>query len=236
MKKVVIFCAVALSLFFSVSCDESNSTQDGYIQGIYTIDRNFVYPEMQDTFYKVNNLADFDLKTGDRAILSVGYKIDNVVGARHAEWYIKDVIEKIEVSKLTSWENVDTTLYSSAIISPLDYFYGKYWMWNKYQNIYLGYYSDGSDGDFLMSPIGLSGDTLCLKLSSKIVNGNTPKTRLLSFDLSSVCSMLSDEDSLKLISLDSIYTEITTKVDLLYYDSLVIKDMYFPGGKYKNNF
>ena len=80
----------------------------------------------------------------------------------------------------------------------------------------------------------MSGDTLCFVLNSKIIAGDKPMAKLLSFDVSAAASMLSADDAEKLFSLDSICTKITTKVDIVSEDK--VKELFIGGGKYKNPF
>lgn len=237
-KSIALFCCI-ISFFTLtitiVSCDSADSTSKGTIQGIYTVSGNSLRPELTDTFYTVKNLQDFGLRNGNRAILTLRYDIDNTLGAKLAKWQIKSVEEILPVLLPTSKENVDESIYSSAItgIGPMPK-YGAYWLWRNYQNIYIGYYSNGTNGDFKLSPIGLSKDTLCFTLNSKITAGGKPMKQLLSFDISSAISMLSTEEISNFSKLDSIYTKITTKVELLDQDT--IKTMSITGGKYKKTF
>jgi hypothetical protein len=80
----------------------------------------------------------------------------------------------------------------------------------------------------------MSGDTLCFVLNSRIAAGDVPMVKLLSFDVSTAESMLSSADVEKLLSLDSICTKITTKVDIVSEDK--VKELFIGGGKYKNPF
>ena len=233
-KNFVLLLSLVLGFMFS-ACDKATSTSDGRIEGIFTVSGNFVYPECVDTFYRVDNMSEFDLKNGDRALMALGYEIDNLVGAKFARWYIKSVNEILPAAALTPVDAVDTSIYSSAIAGVGSYpKYGAYWMWGKIQNMYIGYYSDGQQGDFKLSPVKMSGDTLCFVLNSRIVAGDTPMAKLLSYDVTTAASMLSADDVEKLTSLDSICTKITTKVDIVSEDK--VKELFIGGGKYKNPF
>ena len=236
MKKIFFaLCTLSAFIFIMVSCDNVTSTSEGRIQGLYTISGNFLYPEMADTFYKVNNISDFELKDGDRAYLTLAYEIDNYYGASMAKYYIKSVENVLPVHGLTDEKNVDTSVYSSPIVGfetlPK---YGAYWLWKKYHNFNVVYYGSGKQGDFKLSPVKLSGDTLCFALNAKIEDGDERMTQLLSFDVSSAVNMLPAEDVEKLVTLDSIYTKITTR----WYDTNndTVKIMYPWAGKYKNCF
>ena len=239
MRRGFLFLLTVLSvvMFAAVSCDKAHSTSDGRIQGVYTVYGNTLLPERTDTFYTVGNMREFDLKHGDRAIITLAYEIDNLVGAQFAKWSIQSVDEKLVTHSLTPKGDVDATEYSSVIDGPADwsfFMYGKYWLWNKYQNFYIQYYSDGTKGDFKLSPVGMSGDTLCFELNSKFVAGDKANVELLTFDGSDAYSMLSTEEAAKLLAADSIYTKITTKVNLVEQDTVV---MYtYGGGKYKKTF
>ena len=243
MKKnfaILVLAMMAVVVSMSVaSCDEATSVSKGYTQGIYTVDRNFLRPENVDTFYtlKKADIESFGLKDGDRAIVTLGYEIDNVVGAKNALWYIKSVDEILPVFPLTPASEVDKAVYSSAIAGvgsmPM---YGPYWMWRGYQNIYVGYYGNGEQGDFKMSPVGMSGDTICFELNSLIAAGDVPTKQLLTFDLRTVASMLSEEDATKLAALDSVCTKVTTNVEMISNGATVIKSMALSGGKYKRTF
>lgn len=241
-KNIVMLTSCLLAIFaaaFVTSCDKANSTSDGHTQRIFTVDRNFLRPENVDTFYtiKKSEVESFGLKDGDRAIITLGYKIDNTVGALGAQWYIKSVEEKLPVYALAPAADVDKDVYSSAIagigLMPL---YGSHWMWKGFQNIYIGYYSNGSFGDFKMVPTGMSGDTICFDLYSQIPSGDEPMKQLLTFDIRSVASMMSEEDAEKLASLDSVCTKITTNVELFSNEGSYIKKMSIGGGKYRRTF
>lgn len=241
-RKNVIFTFVLLAMLattFLTSCDNAHSTSKGYTQGIFTVDRNFLYPENIDTFYtmKKEEIASFGLKDGDRAIITLGYDIDNTVGPKFAKWYIKSVDEKLPVYSLTPIADVDKDVFSSAIagIGPMP-IYGSHWMWKGFQNIYVGYYSNGSFGNFKLSPAGMSGDTICFTLNSQIPAGEEPMKQFLTFDIKSVASMLSEDDAVKLSGLDSVYTKITTKVEILGNNGSTVKEMSLSGGKYKRTF
>lgn len=242
-RNFLLLASCLLAIFattFVTSCDEINSTTKGYTQEIYTVDRNFLRPENLDTFYtiKKDEIASFGLNDGDRAIISLGYNYDNTVGATSAQWFIKSVDEKIPVYTLTSGADVDKQVFSSAIagVGPFS-MYGSHWMWKGYQNIYVGYYSDGSFGNFKLAPAGMSGDTICFDLYSQIPTGDKPIKHLLSFDIKSVASMLSKEEATQLNELDSVYTKITTKVEFFNNDgSTTIRPARIIGGKYKRTF
>lgn len=241
-KSIFIFSFSLLAIFattFFTSCDEANSTSKGHIQGIFTVDRNFLYPENVDTFYtlKKEEVASFGLNDGDRAIITLGYNVDNTVGPKYAKWYIKSVEEKLPVYNLTPMADVDKDVFSSAIagVGPMP-LYGSHWLWKGFQNIYVGYYSNGSFGNFRMSPVGLSGDTICFSLNSQIPAGDEPMKQLLTFDIKSVASMLSAEDAEKLSKLDSVCTKITTKVEIYGSEGSTVKEMSISGGKYKRTF
>ena len=237
MKRGFLFLSVVLVvlMFATMSCDKAHSTSDGSIQGIYTVYGNGLMPEQTDTFYAVSNMKDFDLEHGDRAIITLGYEIDNLMGAGFAKWYIKSVDKMINTMPLTPLQSVDTVLYSSGIAGVGDFpMYGSHWMWKKFQSVYVGYYGNGNEGDFKLSPVKMSGDTLCFVLNSKFVAGDVPTAQLLSFDISNAVSMLSSTDAAKLLSLDSICTKITTKVDIVASDKVL--NLSIGGGKYKKQF
>jgi hypothetical protein len=235
MKKNFILLLSLVLGFVFVACDKATSTSDGRIEGIFTVSGNILYPECVDTFYRVDNMSEFDIKNGDRALMTLGYEIDNLVGAKFARWYIKSINEILPSVALTPLADVDANIYSSAIAGVGGYpKYGAYWMWRNVQNIHIGYYSDGRPGAFKLSPVKMSGDTLCFVLNSKIIAGDKPMAKLLSFDVSAAASMLSADDAEKLSSLDSICTKITTKVDIVSEDK--VKELFIGGGKYKNPF
>ena len=52
MKKTLFaLCALFVSIFTITSCDPATSTSEGSFQGIYTVDRSFLRPELNDTAY-----------------------------------------------------------------------------------------------------------------------------------------------------------------------------------------
>ncbi len=239
MKKILFaLCTLFVFIFAFTSCDSAESTSEGYIQGLYTIDRNFVRPELKDTvYYKVKNIGEHGLQDGDRAYLTLGYEIDNYTGM--AEYYIKSVEGIIPVSGLTAAADIDTEIYSSPIIGLRKVLINTevasaMWLWKNFQNISIDYRSNGAEGDFKLSPVKLEGDTLCFALNAKIEDGDKYITKLLSFDISSAANMLPDEEKDKLVALDSIYTKITTLWYDEYNDTTRIAEPF--GGKYKNCF
>lgn len=238
-KNLFALFTLFVSIFAFISCDNVTSTNEGYVQGLYTVDRNFVRPELVDTFYKIENMADFDLKSGDRAYLTVAYEFDNYLGPGTAKYRIKSVEGILPILGLTAAEDIDATTYSSPISGLHKILINTeaasaMWFWKKFLNVNVGYSCNGEEGDFKLSPVGLSGDTLCFALNAKIEDGEEYMTSLLSFDISAAVNMLSTEDAKKLVALDSIYTKIATR----WYDEEndTIKTMYPGIGKYKNNF
>ena len=238
-KNLLFFCTLFFSIIAMVSCDHVTSGSKGTMQGLFTVDRNFLYPEMIDTFYKAENVADFDLKTGDRVYLTLSYEYDNYYGPLMAKYRVKSVDGKATTNVLTAAQEVDEAIYSSSIASLLPVLVdGEYnsamWMWKNYQNICVAYYGNGTPGDFKLSPVGMSGDTLCFALNARIEDGNKTTTELLSFDISSAVDILPADDVNKLTELDSIYTKIT----LRWYDAKnnAVKIMSPAAGKYKNCF
>lgn len=145
----------------------------------------------------------------------------------------------LPVYGLTESSSIDPMVYSSPVTSLEKVLINTeaasaMWLWKNFQNISVGYYSNGSEGDFKLSPVGLSGDTLCFALNAKIEDGDKYVTKILSYDVSSVVNMLPAEDAEKLSNLDSIYTQISLRWHDTYNDT--IKTMYPFGGKYKNYF
>lgn len=242
-KNLLTLCTLFISIFAFISCDNATSTSGGSTQGIYTVDRNFIYPELIDTFYKIDNIADFDLKNGDRAYLTLAYEYDNYFGPNFAKYSIKSVESKLSVHGLTAASEIDKEIYSSPIIAPKEVLINMSsngvasaasWLWKNHQNISIIYKSNGTEGDFKLSPVGLSGDTLCFALNAKIEDGDKYMTKLLSFDISETPNMLSVEDKNKLVAFDYIYTKIST----IWYDEKndTTKIMYPFVGKDKNCF
>lgn len=242
-KNLFTLCTLLVFIFTFISCDNATSTSGGSTQGIYTVDRNFIRPELIDTFYKIDNIANFDLKDGDRAYLTVAYEFDNYFGPSSAKYSIKSVEGKLSVDGLTAASEIDKEIYTSPIFAPQevliniinnDVAKSASWLWKNYQNISFIYKSNGTEGDFKLSPMGLSGDTLCFALNAKIEEGDKYMTKILSFDISEAPNMLSVEDKDKLVALDYIYTKIST----IWYDEEndTTKIMYPFVGKYKNYF
>ncbi len=238
-KNLLLFCTLFFSIIAMISCDNVTSESKGTMQGLFTVDRHFLYPEMVDTFYKAENVEDFGLKTGDRVYLTLSYEYDNYYGPAMAKYRVKSVEGKATTGVLTDAQNVDASLYSSSIASLQRVLVcGKYssdmWIWKNYQNICVGYYSNGTQGDFKLSPVGLAGDTLCYALNARIEEGNKATTEILSFDVSSAVDMLPASDAKKLSELDSISTRITFR----WYDSKndTVRVVSSTAGKFKNCF
>lgn len=199
-----------------VSCDEANNTTEGYIEGIFTLEQKYVIPEMSDTSYFINNTSDFDLNSGDRALMRIKYFIDNVVGAQRAVWEIDKIYGVIPTRELIKATEIDSTEYSSQIAGILNFIpYGAAWAWNGLQNINVVYYTDDSKAQFDMTVTDFANDTLSLFLHAKIADGKKERSELLSYDISKAHLMLPEAKQQEAKKAE----KIRTKISMLYYDA-----------------
>lgn len=236
MKKVFLsllaFSAMMLSF---VSCDDANNTTEYFFDGIYSVRGQMIFPELEDTFYVVDNIEEHGLVNGDRAVMRVNCFVDNVIGAHKAKWSIETVYDVIPTLDVDAAADVNADVYSSPLVGLTPYnTYGAAWLWNGIQNINVVYYSDGSEPQFKMVTDGFVNDTLRLSLYAKINDGETAMPQLLSFDISTALQLL---DSNQLQALQTVDT-LCTKVDMLYYDAKadVVETVEIIGGKTVNPF
>lgn len=235
MKKIVsvifVACAVILSV---VSCGDLNDTTEGYTERIFTVEGNRIYPELEDTFFVVNNVAAMDLQTGDRAWLRVNYFMDNMLGMNYARYEIGDVIERIPVLELADAASVDEQEYSSPVNLGVEAFYRSFWSWRKYQNIKVAYKGNGTEPDFKMVVRGYDNDTLRLSILAKYESGDQAASKLLCYDLKSSMPLLEPAQQSEMLRADTLVTKITMK----YIDNQdnTLKESSMIGGKTANPF
>ena len=217
-KLISVFSAISIITVALISCDDANNTTEGYIEGLYTVWGKTVMPELEDTFYVTENVGTFGLKSGDRGVMRVKYFVDNVLGPKKAVWEIDEVRGLVETYPLTSATQLDSAEYSSPFVGITPFAtYGSAWAWNKLQNLYAVYYTDGSDARFAMTPTGFAKDTLSLMLYADINDGETMQAQLLTFDLASALPLLDSKQQQDAMQPDT----IVTKMSMLFYDAEV---------------
>ncbi len=217
MKKFIgSIAAMAIMAISFASCEDPKNTTDGYIEGLYTIKGYHVVPENSDTMYYVDNVNDFQLKTGDRGIMRIKYKYDSFMGPITAKWEIGKIYDIIKTRRLTPAAEIDATQMNSyfADVYPFVAYdnYGYAWIWNNIQNINVIYHTDGStEPDFRMSVEGFANDTLKLHLwAGNINDGDNKIAELLSFDISDAGTMLNETERNIFANTDTIFTTVTT--------------------------
>lgn len=216
-KLISVFSAIAIVLFVASSCNEvedlfgdMDNSVEGYEEAIYTVRASYIQPELSDTSFYVSNIKDLGIKSGTRGVMRLKYKYDLYAGLGNAIWTLDEVMATIPTRLLTPPDEIDSTHMNSYFTDVTPYIrYGATWFWNGIQNINVVYQSDGSSPEFAMTSSGITGDTLRLSLWGKIPTGTKKISDLLSFDLTTLQEIISENDYSRLITKDSLYTTIT---------------------------
>ena len=114
MKKLysAVAAVVAAVIMWACGPAEMGYTQEFTLQGLYTVNKATVAPEFSDTMLFVRNMEEYDLKTGDRAMLLLHYYYDAFSG-KAAQWNIREILKRIPVYPLSSYADVDTVAYQT---------------------------------------------------------------------------------------------------------------------------
>ena len=222
MNKFTGIFLVLISLFALWACDpiENSYKQEGYISRIYTVNKAALRPEFEDTLYRMTNEPwEFGLETGDRAHVLLHYKYDAFNG-KGVEWEVFKVIEEIPTLNLTPREEIDADTCDMPFSGLTPYeLYDSYmrpeWVWNNMINVNVVYKAVAEKTRFAMTVRGVSNDTISLNLLAKTEQpSDTARTRLLTFDLNNIGSLLTDEERIAING----YERMKFRVHLKYKD------------------
>lgn len=217
MKKLYSLAVAVAAAVIVWACGpaEQGYTQEFTLQGLYTVNKATVAPEFSDTFFFVRNIEDFDLKTGDRAMLLLHYEYDAYSG-KAAQWNILEVLKRIPVYPLSFLTDVDTAAYATPVtgFQPLNFFNdfeAKTWVWKGKQNICVKYKGVEEGASFAMAVRGVKDGAVVLELHVNAPESEKETATLLTFDISNVVDFLSDADKAQLPASGDIKTRIIVK-------------------------
>lgn len=215
MKKLysAVAASVAAVIMWSCGPAEMGFTQEYTLQGLYTVNKATVAPEFSDTFFFVKNIDQYDLKTGDRALLLLHYYYDAYSG-KAAQWNINEVLLRIPTYSLSKLADVDTTVYNTPItgLQPLNFFNNfdaMSWVWKDKQNICIKYKGVEEGASFALAVRGVKDGYIELELFVDAQESEKETATLLTFNIADIKDYLSNEDKAQLS--DSIKTKIYTK-------------------------
>lgn len=217
MKKLysAVAAVVAAVIMWACGPAEMGYTQEFTLQGLYTVNKATVAPEFSDTMLFVRNMEEYDLKTGDRAMLLLHYYYDAFSG-KAAQWNIREILKRIPVYPLSSYADVDTVAYQTPItgLQPLNFFNdfeAMTWVWKDMQNICIKYKGVEENASFALAVRGVKDGYVELELFVDADEGEKEITTLLTFDIANITDFLSDEEKALLPAGKEIKTKIYTK-------------------------
>jgi hypothetical protein len=229
MKRLYSIVAAVSAALAMWSCGpaEMGYTQEFTLQSLYTVNKAAVAPEFSDTFLFVKNLGDFDLKTGDRAMLLMHYYYDAYSG-KQPQWNVKEVLKRFPVYPLSAMADVDTAMYRTPItgLQPLNFFNdfdALTWVWKEKQNVCIKYKGIEKDASFAMAVRGVKDGCVELDLFVDARESDTEAVSLLTFDISDIEDYLSDEER------TSLNDSIVTKIYLKRMKNGILEDWAIPG-------
>ena len=234
MKKLYSLIAVLATVVFMGSCEpaEIGATQTWYYYGIYTVNKATVAPEFSDTNLFVKNIDDFDLKTGDRLFLTLQCYY-NFYSELPPQWSLIEVGRVIPTYPLSSKAEIDTTEYETPFLElcPVNFFEeftALTWVWKDKQNICLKYKGEKEGARFAMTVRGVdAAGYVVLDLHIDAEESDNITQALLTFDISNVRDLLSDEEKALLPE----GKEIKTKISVKRTDNNVLKPLEIDGNK-----
>lgn len=206
----VLFAAVVM---WACGPAEVGYTEEWNIQGLYTVNKATVAPEFTDTFYFVRNIDEFDLKTGERAMLLMHYYFDAYSG-KAPQWNIKKVIKKIPVYPLSPRSEIYDSVYTTPITAfqPFN-FYNEFealtWVWGGKQNISVKFKGVEETASYAMTVRGVKDN--CVELDFWVAAEESEKEAqaLLTFDISNIADFIDLADKgVVPADIDSIKTKI----------------------------
>ena len=214
MKRLYSIVAAVSAALVMWSCGpaEMGYTQEFTLQSLYTVNKATVMPEFSDTFLFVKNLDEFNLKTGDRAMLLMHYYYDAYSG-KQPQWTVKEVLKRIPVYPLSAMADVDTAAYMTPVtgLQALNFFgdfEAKSWVWKEKQNICIKYKGVEDDASFAMAVRGVKDGCVELGLFVDAREAEAEITTLLTFDISNIKDFLTDEQKALLPAGQEIKTKI----------------------------
>ena len=216
MKRLTgIFSLFAVvSMLWSCGPAEVSQVYDIYMTSLYTVNKHTLTEEFSDSAFFVKNMDDFDLETGDRAIIKLHWHYD-LYSSIAPEYKILEVKKKIPTYSLTHKDSIDASLYTTAIpyLRHLDlgsHYQKPLWVWNGRQNLNIVYKGESEGAEFALVPRGFKDKFLEFDLLAKAVDAGKKETeRLLTFDISNVVEYLDSADKrLLLYEIDSVRTRI----------------------------
>lgn len=217
MKRLYSIVAAVSAALAMWSCGpaEMGYTQEFTLQSLYTVNKATVMPEFSDTFLFVKNLAEFDLKTGDRAMLLMHYYYDAYSG-KQPQWTVDEVLKRIPVYPLSEKSGVDTAMYKTPItgLQPLNFFNdfdALTWVWNEKQNLCIKYKGVEEGASFAMAVRDVKDGYVELELFVDAREAEKEIATLLTFDISNIKDYLTDEQKALLPAGQEIKTKIFTK-------------------------
>ncbi len=218
MKKFysIIAAFSAAVLVWSCGPAEVGYTQEFTLQGLYTVNKATVEPEFSDTSFFVRNIEEYDLKTGDRALILLHYYYDAYSG-KAAQWNIREILKRIPVYPLSFPAEVDSAAYLTPItgVQPLNFFNSfeaLTWIWKGKQNLCVKYKGVEDGASFAMTVRGVNEGFVELELFVDAKESDTETATLLTFDIRNIADYLSDEQKTLLpAEIDSLKTKIYTK-------------------------
>lgn len=218
MKKFYSIVAAfsAAVLVWSCGPAEVGYTQEFTLQGLYTVNKATVEPEFSDTSFFVRNIEEYDLKTGDRALILLHYYYDAYSG-KAAQWNIREILKRIPVYPLSFPAEVDSAAYLTPItgVQPLNFFNSfeaLTWIWKGKQNLCVKYKGVEDGASFAMTVRGVNEGFVELELFVDAKESDTETATLLTFDIRNIADYLSDEQKTLLpAEIDSLKTKIYTK-------------------------
>ncbi|MBO7230273.1 MAG: hypothetical protein J6V20_02545 [Bacteroidaceae bacterium] len=227
----IFLTAVSVFTFLACGPGEISYVEEGYLSGIYTANKATLRPEFEDTLYRMNNKPwDFGLETGDRAHVLLHYTFDAYNG-KGVEWEIVNVVEEIPTLSLSPREEIDSSVYDMPFDGYTYYeLYDSYmrpeWVWNNMINVNVKYKAVAEKTQFVMAVRGVSNDTINLNLFAKTEQlSDTARTKLLTFDLNDIGSLLTDEEKVAING----YERMKFRVHLKYKDKTgKLHDNSFP--------
>lgn len=234
MKKLysAVVAAVVAVMMWSCGPAEFGYTQEFTLQGLYTVNKATVAPEFSDTMFFVRNIDEYELETGDRALLLLHYYYDAYSG-KAAQWNIREVIKRIPVYSLTKKSDIDTTAYVTPVtgLQPLNFFNDfetSSWVWKDKQNISIKYKGVEKDASFALAVRGVKDGYVEFELYVNAPESDKETSTLLTFDIADIADYVSDEE--KALLTDSIKTRIFVK----RMNNGVLADWMIDGNKIVN--
>lgn len=215
MKKFysVIAAFSAAVIMWACGPAEIEYKQEFTLQGLYTVNKATVAPEFSDTMFFVRNIEDYDLKTGDRALLLLHYEYDAYNG-KAAQWTIEEVLKRIPVYPLSLKSDINTDAYTTPItgLQPLNFFNAfktTSWVWKGKQNLSIKYMGVEESASFALAVRGVNNGSVEMELFVDAEESDKEVATLLTFDISNIADFLSDADKASLPSnIDDIKTTV----------------------------